>query len=76
MSQTLDANILLYASDDRSPFHAIARQVVEGIAQGPATAASGVRGARYSGEARSSAVSAPTVVPAAAPNRPTAWSAG
>lgn len=35
MSQTLDANVLLYASDGSSPFHARAVELVERIARGP-----------------------------------------
>jgi toxin-antitoxin system PIN domain toxin len=35
MSFTLDANVLLYASDASSPRHARARQVVEAAAAGP-----------------------------------------
>lgn len=35
MSATLDANILLYASDAQSPFHEAARRLVTRIAAGP-----------------------------------------
>ena len=35
MSFTLDANVLLYASDELSPVHAKARAAVERIAAGP-----------------------------------------
>lgn len=35
MSTTIDANVLLYASDSSSPFHAPARTLVEGLATGP-----------------------------------------
>jgi toxin-antitoxin system PIN domain toxin len=35
MSRTLDANVLLYASDEASPWHARARALVEQIAAGP-----------------------------------------
>lgn len=35
MSITLDANVLLYASDVASPRHARAREVVEAVARGP-----------------------------------------
>ena len=35
MSRTLDANVLLYASDAASPRHDKAREVVEAVAQGP-----------------------------------------
>lgn len=35
MSFTLDANVLLYASDDSSPFHDRARAAVEQVAAGP-----------------------------------------
>lgn len=34
MSSTLDANVLLYASDEASRFHAPARTLVDGIAEG------------------------------------------
>ena len=35
MSYTLDANVLLYASDESSPVHARAREVVQRLADGP-----------------------------------------
>jgi toxin-antitoxin system PIN domain toxin len=35
VSQTLDANVLLYASDGSSPFNAPAMELVERIARGP-----------------------------------------
>lgn len=35
MSATLDANLLLYASDAQSPFHEAARRLVTRIAAGP-----------------------------------------
>ena len=35
MSFTLDANVLLYASDSSSPFHGVARQLLEQAARGP-----------------------------------------
>jgi toxin-antitoxin system PIN domain toxin len=35
MSATLDANVLLYASDRTSRFHASARAFLDGIAEGP-----------------------------------------
>lgn len=35
MSVTLDANVLLYASDVGSPFHERARRFLEGVAAGP-----------------------------------------
>ena len=35
MSYTLDANILLYASDEASPLHARSLEVVTRVAQGP-----------------------------------------
>lgn len=35
MSATLDANVLLYASDEGSPFHRQAVEVVERLARGP-----------------------------------------
>ncbi len=35
MSKAVDANVLLYASDTDSPLHAAARQVLEGLADGP-----------------------------------------
>lgn len=35
MSTTADANLLLYASDEASPFHARAVELVEGFARGP-----------------------------------------
>jgi toxin-antitoxin system PIN domain toxin len=35
VSLTLDANVLLYASDASSPRHARAREVVESVANGP-----------------------------------------
>ena len=35
MSQTVDANVLLYAADETSPRHAVARRVLDGIAAGP-----------------------------------------
>ena len=35
MSRTLDANVLLYASDAASPQHAVARRVLEDAAAGP-----------------------------------------
>jgi toxin-antitoxin system PIN domain toxin len=35
MSYALDANILLYASDDASPFHARSIEVIEKAARGP-----------------------------------------
>ncbi len=35
MSYTLDANVLLYASDEASPLHARSLDVVTGAAQGP-----------------------------------------
>jgi len=35
MSYTVDANILLYASDEGSPFHKAAVEVVQGVAAGP-----------------------------------------
>jgi len=35
MSYTLDANVLLYASDESSPVHAKARALVEELAAGP-----------------------------------------
>jgi uncharacterized protein len=34
MSQTLDANVLLYASDEASPFHLQARELVERLVLG------------------------------------------
>ena len=36
MSATLDANLLLFASDEASPFHARARGFLDGLARGPA----------------------------------------
>lgn len=36
MSLTLDANLLLYASDEASPFHERARRFLEDVAAGPA----------------------------------------
>lgn len=36
MSATLDANLLLYASDEASPFHERARRFLEQVAEGPA----------------------------------------
>lgn len=35
MSQTLDVNVLLYATDRSSPFHARAKALVERLAAGP-----------------------------------------
>lgn len=35
MSYTVDANVLLYASDESSPWHGAARAVVERLARGP-----------------------------------------
>lgn len=35
MSYTVDANVLLYASDESSPLHGAARAVVERLARGP-----------------------------------------
>ena len=35
MSYTIDANVLLYASDESSPVHARARAFVERLADGP-----------------------------------------
>jgi uncharacterized protein len=35
VSATLDANVLLYASDEGSPFHERARRFLEGVAAGP-----------------------------------------
>ena len=35
MSFTVDANVLLYASDESSPWHGAARAVVERLARGP-----------------------------------------
>ena len=35
MSATLDANVLLYASDTESPFHEAARELVARLARGP-----------------------------------------
>ena len=35
MSVTVDTNVLLYASDDASPFHSRALELMEGIARGP-----------------------------------------
>ena len=35
MSYTLDANVLLYASDETSPVHARAREIVDRVAAGP-----------------------------------------
>ncbi len=35
MTVTIDANVLLYASDASSPFHARARALVEELARGP-----------------------------------------
>ena len=35
MSATLDANILLYASDERSPLHARAAEFLHAVARGP-----------------------------------------
>ena len=35
MSYTVDANVLLYASDETSPVHAAARSVVQRFADGP-----------------------------------------
>ncbi|MGH3814888.1 MAG: TA system VapC family ribonuclease toxin [Pseudonocardiaceae bacterium] len=35
MSVTVDANVLLYASDDQSPRHRIARDLLERLAAGP-----------------------------------------
>ncbi len=35
MSYTLDANVLLYASDESSPVHAKARDAVKRLAEGP-----------------------------------------
>jgi uncharacterized protein len=35
VSATLDANVLLYASDESSPFHESARRFLEDIAAGP-----------------------------------------
>ena len=35
MSSTLDANLLLYASDEASPFHARAVTFLEQVARGP-----------------------------------------
>lgn len=35
MSATLDANVLLYASDERSPFHTRALDFLAGVAEGP-----------------------------------------
>lgn len=35
MSVTLDANILLYASDDNSPFHRRALELIDEVARGP-----------------------------------------
>jgi toxin-antitoxin system PIN domain toxin len=35
VSATVDANLLLFASDESSPFHEQARAFVEGIARGP-----------------------------------------
>jgi toxin-antitoxin system PIN domain toxin len=35
VSVTLDANVLLYASDEGSPFHERARRFLEGVAAGP-----------------------------------------
>lgn len=36
MSVTLDANLLLYASDESSPFHVRARELLEEMGAGPA----------------------------------------
>ena len=35
MSSTLDVNVLLYASDESSPFHDRARELVERLVRGP-----------------------------------------
>ena len=35
MSATVDANILVYASNERDPVHAQARQLVQRLAEGP-----------------------------------------
>ena len=35
MSSTLDVNVLLYASDDSSPFHDRAHELLERLARGP-----------------------------------------
>lgn len=35
MSATIDVNVLLYASNESSPFHAKARELVERLARGP-----------------------------------------
>lgn len=35
MSATVDANLLLFASDEGSPFHAIARAFLDDVAEGP-----------------------------------------
>ena len=35
MSLTVDVNVLLYASDESSAFHAKARGLIERLAQGP-----------------------------------------
>ena len=35
MTATLDVNVLLYASDEASPFHRPARELIERIARGP-----------------------------------------
>lgn len=36
MSTAIDANVLLYASDEHSPRHLIARELLEHLARGPA----------------------------------------
>lgn len=38
MSYTIDANVLLYASDESSPLHATARDIIGRIADGPEVA--------------------------------------
>lgn len=35
MSSTVDVNVLLYASDESSPFHETARELLDGLAAGP-----------------------------------------
>lgn len=35
MTHTVDANVLLYASDETNPYHRDAREAVERVAQGP-----------------------------------------
>ncbi len=35
MSATVDLNVLVYGSDDRSPFHSIAVDLIEQLARGP-----------------------------------------